>query len=152
MRGLGIRGACQGLTALLILTCPSVLAWQFPKGCGTRQFNEKLDRKEVEALQPWVNDGHEPWRIDNPELVAHQKLLQLALSVRGFGAHQAPPEQIVRREHYAVYLYKSVVGNKTYRVTVRKFQWLVPIAGKPQWVIWVPTRVLVTDCSKDQRR
>jgi hypothetical protein len=86
--------------------------------------------------------------MDDPELIAHQKLLDLAAQVKGFGAHMPSPQRIMDRKDCVVLLYKSVVGSKTYRVTLRKFHWLVPIAGNLQWVIWIPTQVELTDCSE----
>jgi len=146
MRGLASRTTLVGIIHVVLLTSPKLLAWQSAKGCGSTRFEQKLNRKEIENLQRWVDDGHEPWRMDAPQLVANQKLLELAASVKGVGPHQTSPQQIVRRPDYAVLVYQSVVGKRTYRVTLRKFHWLVGVAGRLDWVIWVATQVDLVDC------
>ena len=146
MRGLDARRASVGVAWLIVLTHPGAPVSPFREGCAPKVFEETTDRKEIVRLQRWVDDGHEPWRMDNPELVAHQKLMDLASSVKGFGAHRGSPDRVVVRGSYAVIVYRSELGDKAYRVTLRKFTWLVPIAGKLKWVIWSPTKVEILNC------
>jgi hypothetical protein len=39
-----------------------------------------------------------------------------------------------------VYSYHSLDGRSTYRITVRRFRWLLPTAGSFRQMIWVPER------------
>jgi hypothetical protein len=39
----------------------------------------------------------------------------------------------------AVFVWSSPDGRATYRVTVERFGWLLPIAGDANAIVWVPT-------------
>ena len=151
MPRIGEETATHGLAVLILF---GLLAAHLPchaqAGHPKAKLREKIDRKQVEDLQRWVNEGHEPWRLDNPELLANQKLLELKGKVKEIGSYKVPPRQIVDKKNLAVFLYDSVLDEKTYRVTLEKFQWLLPLAKRWEWTIWYVTAVDVIEshCSQ----
>jgi len=103
-----------------------------------------VDRAKVETLQRWVNAGHEEWCKD-ARLVAMDEIKRVAPAFAGGAADlealplDAESEDVGR----AVFVWSSPDGRATYRVTVERFGWLLPIAGEVKSIVWVPTRVEV---------
>jgi hypothetical protein len=99
-----------------------------------------VDRMKVEDAQRWVNAGHDPWCRD-AQLVAVQALRSVSLDFS-----EIEPASLtlqVERNHKttAVYTFHSVDGGATYRITLRRYRWLLSVAGSYQHMIWVPGRV-----------
>jgi hypothetical protein len=102
-----------------------------------------VDRTEIENLQRWVAAGHEDWCKD-PRLVAAGELQRIAVDFAddatdlnavdpGEGADTSDGSKKVAFE------WTPLDGRATYRVTVERFEWLLPIAKDANAVIWVPT-------------
>ena len=103
-----------------------------------------VDRAKVETLQRWVNAGHEVWCKD-ARLVAMDEMKRVAPAFAGGAADMealpldAESEDVGR----AVFVWSSPDGRATYRVTVERFGWLLPIAGEVNSIVWVPTQAEV---------
>lgn len=98
-----------------------------------------VDRDQTENLQRWVNEGHDRWCRD-PKLVAVAAMRRLSEEFEEVEAASMPLELEQREQREAVYTFHSVDGLKTYRITVRRFEWLMPTAGSVHRMIWVPEK------------
>jgi hypothetical protein len=103
--------------------------------------NFPIDRAHLEALQRWVNSGHDEWCRD-PQFVASAAIRRISPEFSGseIALVALPLETEHTHVTRAVYTYHSPDGRASYRVTVRRFRWLLPTAGTFQQMIWVPER------------
>jgi len=101
--------------------------------------NFPVGRERIEALQRWVNSGHDEWCRD-PQLVVSAAIRLISPGFSGSeGASASLPLETERaRVTRATFTYHSLDGRTTYRVTVRRFRWLLPVAGSFRHMIWVP--------------
>lgn len=53
-----------------------VSSWTAVGQCSSRTQVEHVDKQAYEQLQQFVNEGHEPWRLD-PQAVAASQVLTL---------------------------------------------------------------------------
>ena len=97
-----------------------------------------IDRAQIEDLQRWVNAGYDSWCRD-PQLVASASLRRV-LPDSDFELASFPLEREQSRKTAAVYTFHSLDGMTTYRITLRRYRWLLPIAGSQHQMIWVPER------------
>jgi hypothetical protein len=100
-------------------------------------YNFSVERAKVEDLQRWVNAGHDSWCRD-PQLVAAMSLRRIVPDSGDFDLASLPLEVERSQKTSAVYIFHSLDGNTTYRVTVRRYRWLLPLAGNLHKMIWVP--------------
>lgn len=100
-------------------------------------YNFSIERAKIEDLQHWVNAGHDSWCLD-PQLVAATSLRRVVPDSEDFELASLPLEAELAGKTSAVYAFHSLDGNTTYRVTVRRYRWLLPVAGKLHKMIWVP--------------
>ena len=101
-----------------------------------------LNRANAENLQRWVNAGHDTWCRD-PKLVAAHTLDQFAPGIAD-SSYELASQPVVRKlsnGRTATYTYHSLDGQTTYRVTLRRPQWLRPTAGSLNKTVWLPTRL-----------
>jgi hypothetical protein len=102
--------------------------------------NFPTDRARVENLQRWVNGGHDTW-CRHPEFVAAAALKQVAPH---FAAASYEPVSLPAakkgRSATAIYVYHSFDGRTTYRITLRRYRWLLPMAGTEHQMVWVPVQ------------
>jgi hypothetical protein len=103
-------------------------------------YNFPVDRAKIEALQRWVNSGHDGWCRD-PQLVAVASLQQILPESVNFEFTSAPVQVQSRRKMTAVYTIHSLDGSTTYRITLRRYRWLLPLARSTSKIIWVPIQV-----------
>jgi hypothetical protein len=110
-----------------------------------------MDRAEIENLQRWVAAGHEDWCKD-ARLVAAEELQRLAADFadgateltavetgeRVDGSDNAKSDGVDGAKKVA-FEWTPLDGRATYRVTVERFDWLLPIAGYANALVWVPT-------------
>jgi hypothetical protein len=108
-----------------------------------------VDRAQTENLQRWVNEGHDTWCRD-PRLVAVGAMRRISEAFEEVEAASMPLELESREKREAVYTFHSLDGLKTYRMTLRRFEWLMPTAGSLHRTIWVPEKVeIVTRATLD---
>jgi hypothetical protein len=100
------------------------------------------DRAKLEHLQRWVNEGHDTWCRD-PKLVASAALSRVApeLASYKFELTSMPLEQKKARGTKFVYTFATLDGRTTYRITLRRYHWLLPVAGTLDQMVWAPVRL-----------
>ena len=113
-----------------------------------RVTNERtIDRAEVENLQRWVSAGHADWCKD-ARLVAAEELKRVAAEYSDEGLElDAVEDQDLSSGNRATFEWATADGRVAYRVTVERFEWLLPIAKNVESMVWVPTstEILVQD-------
>ena len=113
-----------------------------------RVMNERaIDRAEVENLQRWVSAGHADWCKD-ARLVAAEELKRVAAEYSDEGFElDAVEDQDLSSGNRATFEWATVDGRIVYRVTLERFEWLLPIAKNVESMVWVPTstEILVQD-------
>jgi len=102
-----------------------------------------VDRAEIENLQRWVAAGHEDWCKD-ARLVAAEELKRIAADYAGdtqeLGAVEVTETAgTANSARKVAFEWTPLDGRATYRVTVERFEWLLPIAQATDAVVWVPT-------------
>ena len=98
-----------------------------------------VDRAQTENLQRWVNEGHDAWCRDS-RLVAVAALRRVSEEFEEVQAASMPLELERREKAEAVYTFHSLDGMKTYRITVKRHDWLLATAGSLHAMIWVPEK------------
>ena len=113
-----------------------------------RISNERtIDRAKVEGLQRWVSAGHADWCKD-ARLVAAEELKRVAAEYSDQGLElDAVEDQDLSSGNRATFEWATLDGRVAYRVTVERFEWLLPIAKSVESMVWVPTstEILVQD-------
>jgi hypothetical protein len=101
-----------------------------------------INRANAENLQRWINAGHDTWCRDPKQVAAHT-LEQFAPGVADSTYELASQPVVQKLSHgrTAIYTYHSLDGRTTYRVTLRRPQWLRPTAGTLNKTVWLPTRL-----------
>ena len=101
-----------------------------------------IDRGKLEHLQRWVNQGHDTWCRD-PKLVASAVLSRVAPDVANseFELASLPNGRKTARGAKSIYIFSSHDGRTSYRVTLRRYHWLLPTAGTMEQMVWAPVRI-----------
>jgi len=135
-RSICVRIAGALLAGALTIGAPAAMA------AGERrvEVRPELDRHKIENLQRWVSAGHEEWCKD-ARLVAMDELKRVAPAFAGSSSdiEVLPLDTESASENRAVFVWTSPDGKASYRVTVERFEWLMPIAGEADSIVWVPT-------------
>jgi len=142
-----IAGVVCSASLVIVLAgamCVAPVAATAKSGDETRVVSYRaVDRAEVENLQRWVAAGHEDWCKD-ARLVAAEELKRLAadfvddaseLTTVNIGESSGDSNGAKKM----AFEWTPLDGRATYRVTVERFEWLLPIAGDADAVVWVPT-------------
>jgi hypothetical protein len=103
-------------------------------------YDFPVERTKAEALQRWVNDGHDIWCRD-AQLVAAASLNRILSDDSEIELASLPVERESHSKTTETYTIHSLDGGTTYRVTLRRYRWLLPVAGSYKKMIWVPERV-----------
>ena len=101
-----------------------------------------FDRTKLEHLQRRVNEGHDTWCRD-PKVVASAARNRVASNFvnSAFELPSLPAERTTAQGTKSIYTFASLDGHITYQVTLRRYRWLLPIAGTPDQIVWVPVRI-----------
>ena len=101
-----------------------------------------VDRAKLEHLQRWVNAGHDTWWRD-PKLLASAALNRVApgFADSEFELASLPTGRTNAHGTKSIYTFASLDGRTTYQVTLRRYRWLLPIAGTPDQIVWAPVRI-----------
>ena len=129
----------------------SLILWTLGHGMAINLMAEPLkehrvvytfavERAQTENLQRWVNEGHDEWCRD-AQLVAVAAMRRISEEFEEVQAASMPLELERREKTEVVYTFHSLDGLKTYRITLRKHEWLLPTAGSLHQMIWVPEKV-----------
>ena len=113
----------------------------------------RVDRLAIENLQRWVNGGHDSWCKDSAA-VAAVELRRLAPEFSGNRRDllALPAPSASKSGSEARFTWVSIDGSATYRITVRRFDWLKPVAGKVSNEVWIPSRIEVTRAPAPKRK
>src|SRR5262249_11608146 len=140
-----VKGIVVGiLAAMLAVAAHSTPVPRATGADGRVEMNREVDRAKVENLQRWASAGHEEWCKD-ARLVAMDELRRVAPAfAENSGDLEALPLDTESESGQRVVLaWTSPDGRATYHITVERFEWLLPIAGKAESIVWVPTHVEV---------
>ena len=133
--GIGVVGMLAGAMTLVPLAAAGAVREE------DRITNDRnINRSEVENLQRWVSSGHADWCKD-ARLVAAEELWRLAAeySGDGFELNAISAEPIANGGNRVTFEWAPMDGRALYRVTVERFDWLLPIAKDTEAIVWVPT-------------
>ena len=133
--GIGVVGVLAGAMTLVPLAAAGAVREE------DRITNDRnINRSEVENLQRWVSSGHADWCKD-ARLVAAEELWRLAAeySGDGFDLNASSAEPIANGGNRVTFEWAPMDGRALYRVTVERFDWLLPIAKDSESIVWVPT-------------
>ncbi len=133
--GIGVVGMLAGAMTLVPLAAAGAVREE------DRITNDRnINRAEVENLQRWVSSGHADWCKD-ARLVAAEELWRLAAeySGDGFELNAISAEPIANGGNRVTFEWAPMEGRALYRVTVERFDWLLPIAKDSESIVWVPT-------------
>ena len=133
--GMGVVGMLAGAMALAPLAAAGNVREE------ERITHERhINQADVENLQRWVSSGHADWCKD-ARLVAAEELWRLApeYSGDGFELNAISAEPIASGGNRVTFEWTPLDGRALYRVTVERFDWLLPIAKNPESIVWVPT-------------
>jgi hypothetical protein len=97
-----------------------------------------IDRAKLESLQRWVSAGHADWCKD-ARVVAAEELWRLAPDYSGDGFELATRITGEIGGNRVTFEWAPLDGRALYRVTVERFDWLLPIAKDTESIVWVPT-------------
>ena len=127
----------------LCVTCGSIAG-----ECPSHASNLKIDVKAYERMQQFVNEGHEPWRLDSQAVAAEQVLKEEKTPKEQWNVYTLPLEPIEETQQRAIYKHDSRLHpGVSYRVTVERPAWLLSSAKKWEWMIWIPTEIVATHCT-----
>lgn len=101
----------------------------------------RADRQAIENLQRWVSGGHDGWCKD-ARLVASAEMRRIAPEFAGYEYDlvSLPLETKSQAAMHAEFTYTSLDGRKTYRITLQRYAWLLPLAGgDARSIVWVPS-------------
>jgi hypothetical protein len=104
-------------------------------------LNFPVNHGKAQELQRWVNAGHDSWCRDS-QLVAASTLRRISTQFSEFEATSLQLE--TNEKTRAVYTFHSLDGRTTYRITLRRYRFLLSTAGSLREVIWVPETAEIT--------
>ena len=133
--GIGVVGMLAGAMTLVPLAAAGAVREE-----DHITNDRNINRSEVENLQRWVSSGHADWCKD-ARLVAAEELWRLAAeySGDGFELNAISAEPIANGGNRVTFEWAPMDGRALYRVTVERFDWLLPIAKDSESIVWVPT-------------
>jgi hypothetical protein len=129
------------LLGCLVIAVPAI-ASAAPQQQQQREVRvPRSDRRAIENLQRWVSNGHDTWCKD-AQLVASAEMRRIAPEFAGYQYDLAslPLETRSQAATRADFTYTSLDGHKTYRITLRRYAWLMPLTGDARSIVWVPSR------------
>lgn len=141
--GTRVRALRAFVLATLLFAAPVVAAAAPISHKETR--TPRIDRRAVENLQRWVNGGHDAWCMDARE-VALVELRRIAPDFAGdrLDLVSLNTSAQTKSAKQAEFSWASLDGSASYRITVQRFDWLKPLAGRASSIVWTPTRVEIT--------
>lgn len=106
-------------------------------------YYHAVDRAQIENLQRWVGAGHEAWCKD-ARLVAAEELRRIAADVLDSAPDLNPVDSAEEAGGNSgakklTFAWTPLDRRATYRVTVERFDWLLPMAKDAGALVWVPT-------------
>jgi hypothetical protein len=112
----------------------------------SRILNEcPINRAKLENLQRWVAAGHADWCKDARQVAAEELWRLVAdYSGDGFEMNEVKADAISNGGNGVTFEWAPLDGRALYRVTVQRFDWLLPIAKNTESIVWVPTSIEIS--------
>ena len=130
---------------LLILSSP--IATFASDNCSHKDWRWKVDKNAAFDLQQFVNQGHEPWRMDGTAAIAEEAIDDRKKDWADVNTVLEAPQIISETRNTALLIAKSGDGSVRYKVTLRKYSWLLHSAKNNwSWIIWIPEAVERIEC------
>ena len=115
--------------------------------CSMRMHHLTVNQHRSESIQRYVNLGHQPWRLDASAVAGEQVLLLEKIPKGSKSVNDLQSEIIQQGEDRTIFQFPSErQKGMIYRVTVRRFDWLLNLAKKREFMIWVASDVEVIIC------
>jgi len=134
------------LRFFLCVECLHPLGYNIAK-CKVRRAEFKISRKAIAEQERAEADGHQPWRSD-ARSVANVGLMQVEPTLTISDIDKLQVKQIFESEKRSVFVYESRSAKKSYRVTVRRFNWQDSGTNADNLSGWWLTEISIRDCSK----
>jgi len=146
--GLGLRRAVGiGMAGMVVgaLTLAPLSAAANGREADRISNERPINRAKVENLQRWVSAGHADWCKDARQ-VAAEELWRLAAdySGDGFEMNEVKADALSNGGSRVTFEWATLDGRALYRVTVQRFDWLLPIAKNTESIVWVPTSIEIS--------
>jgi hypothetical protein len=100
-------------------------------------------RENLEDLQRRVNDGDNPWRVE-ARAVALDELLRYVPALHWVDASAISLKVESRTPRRVVFIWTRGDGRATYRMTLLRHSYLLPLAGDLEGIVWVAERTEIT--------
>lgn len=137
---------------VLLAICSQVVPYAFAANdCTHRTWKWQINKKAAQELQQSVNEGHQPWRLDDVVAVAQEAInsrkvewgdSNLTLGVPKLRAKMSEGTELVVAANEKNLLPYHVA----YFVTVRKFSWLKDPGQDSNSIIWIAAEVERVAC------
>lgn len=118
-----------------------------PKICKN-ELNTPAVRKEYKNQQLFVNEGHEPWRLDSNAVASEYLFSKLGVPQAQWDVYRSELHAIAVSDRRAVFEYFDQTHQTCFRVTVGRYKWLLAVARRWEWMIWVPESIDSFHCTK----
>ena len=115
--------------------------------CSHKIWKWNLDKKAALELQQSVNQGHQPWRMDDVAAVATEAISDRKKGWADDNTILGVPTVVSQTKDNTMWVAKSEDGRVRYKVTLRKYSWLLRSAGD-DWrrIVWLPASVERIEC------
>ena len=133
-------GMASALVGAMTFAPAAAAAAAVTREAGRISHQRVINRAAVENLQRWVSAGHADWCRD-ARLVAAEELRRLAADFSGgeFELNEVSADPGANGGNRVTFEWAPPDGRAVYRVTVERFQWLLPLSKDTESIVWVPT-------------
>lgn len=108
--------------------------------CSPKIEHRKIDQRAIQDIQKnKVNTAKDMWRLDAPT-VAAREAAALDASYKGI-PEKASVKQITGNDKMQVFSYMAADGSKSYEITLKKYEWLIPYSGIWKMMMWTVSDV-----------
>jgi hypothetical protein len=119
--------------------------------CAHKVWTWKVDRKAARELQQSVDQGHQPWRLDE-SAVAAEAINGRKQEWADYDTVLGVPQQVSQTSDSAVLVAKSQNGHTRYEVSLRKYPRLLgPTQNDLRRLIWLPASVERVECDSGRQ-
>ncbi len=133
--------------ALAVLVIASVNC--FATGdCHTRVVHYNIKAQPAFDQQKFVNDGHEPWRLEAESVAAEELLKYEGASFPKHDVASVHLDTVVLTQRSAIFEWKSQDLSRRYIIELRKpsWRWFLELAKTYDHMVWFPVKTTITTC------
>lgn len=137
--------------SILVLFALEALA-QAPDKCASKVWYWKVDKQAALSLQESVNQGFQPWRMDDVITIAEQAIEERKKEWSDWNTVTVLPMVVSEsRDTAQLNAISQPSGTIRYHVTLKKYGWLLNSARQWKSVIWLPEKVERLECEPSTR-